>query len=537
MKFKKYLTQIIFTFIVFVGIFLRIYLVENIPPGLNIDEAAIGYNSYSILKTGLDEHGKFMPLTLESFGDWKLPLYSYVSTIPISIFELSVFSTRLVSIISGIVGIFLIYYISSLLFSKKSISLVSAFLYAVSPWSIFFSRAAYEVNLATTVFLGGFLFFLLGTKKARRNRFYLFFSGILFGLTLFAYHSYIIFMPLFVIFLSFYSFKRIRKKIMFLIIPFTVFVFVSGVSSYSGGLDKFTTTTVLNNNQIVYERVDKFRKDTVSHPIIFDKIHTRYLGVPYEILQNYLLSFSPEFLFDKGGEKLVHNLDGFGNLYIVDAFLILAGLIGLFYFKEKNKSLIIAWVFICPIPSALTVDAPNSTRLFILMPAFVLLSSYGVWVVYSLMYKKILGRIFLGALVFIFMINFLFFLNLYFIHFQYNRAIFWRSGYEKLPVIANEYSDKKIVMQGVYDYPYIYFLFFNKYDPDKFRREVVYYPKTKEGFKYVKSFGRYRFVHALADEKEEPDTLYFDNQNFHPGDNFIKIQNGDPVFKYYTGKE
>ena len=42
--------------------FLRFYKIGQVPPSLNWDEVAIGYNAYSILKTGKDEWGVPFPL-------------------------------------------------------------------------------------------------------------------------------------------------------------------------------------------------------------------------------------------------------------------------------------------------------------------------------------------------------------------------------------------------------------------------------------------------------------------------------------------
>ena len=47
--------------IVVLAAFLRFYKLETVPSGFYVDEAAIGYNSYSILETGADEYGKFFP--------------------------------------------------------------------------------------------------------------------------------------------------------------------------------------------------------------------------------------------------------------------------------------------------------------------------------------------------------------------------------------------------------------------------------------------------------------------------------------------
>ena len=521
--------------IVLLGTTFRVVLLSLSPPALNIDEAALGYNAYSILKTGADEHGRFLPLLLESFGDWKLPIYSYIAIIPISIMGLSEMATRMPSIAAGIAGIIIIYYIAQVLFSKKTISLFAALFFALSPWNIYFSRAAYEVNLATTIFLMALLLLLLSLQSKKKSL-VLFVSSVLFGLTLFTYHSYIIFTPLFVGAMTVYYFKALKKKIVYFILPLLFFICISYFSNLSGGIGKAATTTIFNNKNIIYNRVENFRRDTVESPILFDKIHTKYAGIPYQILQNYLSSFSPAFLFDRGGEKLIHNLDGFGNIYVFDALLLLVGLLSMFYYREKRIPFIIIWLVLAPIPSSITLDSPNSTRLFILMPLFTLICAYGAYTLIKVLRGNTVGKIALIALVFLFFVNVMFFINIYFVHFKYHRENFWRYGYKEMVEVSNKYPDKKIVMQGLYDFPYIYYLFYNKYDPAKFQKESTYYPVSGDGFRFVKSFGRYRFVEALRDENETKDTLYFDNQNFHKEDSMILLPGGDPVFKYYVGK-
>ena len=80
--------------IITLSIFLYLYNLGNFPGGMVRDEAALGYNSFSILQTGRDEHGQFLPINLESFGDWKLPLYSYLSTLPIKFLGLTIFTKK-----------------------------------------------------------------------------------------------------------------------------------------------------------------------------------------------------------------------------------------------------------------------------------------------------------------------------------------------------------------------------------------------------------------------------------------------------------
>jgi len=57
-----------------IGIILRFWQLTKYPVSLSMDETAIGYNAYSILKTGKDEWGEFLPLAFKSVGDYKPPV-------------------------------------------------------------------------------------------------------------------------------------------------------------------------------------------------------------------------------------------------------------------------------------------------------------------------------------------------------------------------------------------------------------------------------------------------------------------------------
>ncbi|MFZ5845558.1 MAG: glycosyl transferase, partial [Patescibacteria group bacterium] len=103
----KKLQLIILTLILIIAATLRLYRLSVIPPGVNRDEASIGYTAYSLLKTGRDEYGRFLPLSFQSFGDWKLPLYIYTTTLFVKIFGLSELAVRLPSAIAGILTVLL----------------------------------------------------------------------------------------------------------------------------------------------------------------------------------------------------------------------------------------------------------------------------------------------------------------------------------------------------------------------------------------------------------------------------------------------
>jgi hypothetical protein len=64
--------------ILILALFSEVFTIASTPILLNPDEAALGYNAYSILQTGKDEHGQSFPLHLKSFGDYKPALYTYI---------------------------------------------------------------------------------------------------------------------------------------------------------------------------------------------------------------------------------------------------------------------------------------------------------------------------------------------------------------------------------------------------------------------------------------------------------------------------
>src|SRR4051812_19724477 len=103
--------------ILLLSAFLRFYDIGNDPPGLYIDEVSIGYNAYSILKTGKDEFGASFPMAFRSFGEYKMPVYIYTTSLAMALFGKSEFSVRFTSAFSGVVTILLFYVFVELLFS------------------------------------------------------------------------------------------------------------------------------------------------------------------------------------------------------------------------------------------------------------------------------------------------------------------------------------------------------------------------------------------------------------------------------------
>src|SRR3989344_7651095 len=116
---KNRLTYLILGLIIVAAAFIRLYQIGSVPPSPDWDEVALGYNAYSIMLTGRDEYGKFMPIVMQSFDDYKPALYAYFIIPFITLFGLDIISVRLPSALFGILTILAAYFLVHELFKRK----------------------------------------------------------------------------------------------------------------------------------------------------------------------------------------------------------------------------------------------------------------------------------------------------------------------------------------------------------------------------------------------------------------------------------
>ena len=110
-----------------IGSITRLLWLSRYPVGFTPDEAAFGYNAYSLLLTGRDEWGtswwKLFFTNLRSFGDYKLPLYAFLAVPTVKIFGLTEFAVRLPNAIFSVLAIGAIYLLANKLFPDKELKI------------------------------------------------------------------------------------------------------------------------------------------------------------------------------------------------------------------------------------------------------------------------------------------------------------------------------------------------------------------------------------------------------------------------------
>ncbi len=192
---NKKVVYLILTIIVIVAAVLRLYQLGSVPPSPDWDEAALGYNAYSILETGKDEYGKHLPVILRSFDDYKPALYAYLIIPLLLFFDLNTFVVRLPSALFGIIAVVATFFFVRELFREKNsnvISLLSAGLLAISPWHIQFSRIAFEAQVGLSFNILAMLFFVKGIKRP----IFLTLATIFAGLSIYVYQSEKVYLPI-----------------------------------------------------------------------------------------------------------------------------------------------------------------------------------------------------------------------------------------------------------------------------------------------------------------------------------------------------
>lgn len=533
---------------------LRFYQLGQTPPSLNLDEVAIGYNAYSILQTGMDEYGTRFPIAFRSHDDYKAPFYIYLTTLPIALLGLTEFAVRLPSALIGTLTIPLTYLLTQQLFSTKSkishssyfsyLPHLSAFLLAISPWHLQFSRAAFETNVAVFFVVLGIWTYLKGIDQPK----YWFVTAISFAASIYTYHSNKLFIPAISLILAYHAFSTIKRHLKLTSLVFVTFTLIVAplipfMLSPEGqlrfkGTNVFNTPTLVDTNQ--EQLLDQWRQGREYQAKLF---HSPYLAGLQVVLKGYFSHFSYDFLFHGESGPPKNHTTNVGLLYLWELPFIIIGLYALYHRQIPHRSILIAWLLLAPIASALTWDVPSSTRTTILLPTFQILTALGILNTLSNL-KPTTQKIFTTTLSLIM----LFFLGHY-LHNYYHvspkiHSDAWQYGYKQAVLASQKYSNSvdQIFVSTRLKQPQNFFAFYTKYDPHTYIE--VDGGTVSGGFNETKNhFGNYRFTDITWDEKYmQPNTLYIDFANI-PESRFkpletINLLNGQPtIVLYKTGHE
>lgn len=469
------------------GGFLRFYGNTLNPVSLNIDEVSIGYNAYSILKTGRDEYGVWFPLSFRSVGDYKSPVLIYLTVPSIAIFGLNDFSVRFPVAFMSTISIILFYFFFKEFTGNRTISLISTVLIAISPWHIYFSRYAAESSMALSFLIAGvFCFF----KMIKGKWIWSIFAALFLVLSMYTYHAERLFTPLLSVLLIVFNLKAIlkdKKKIiifamLFLAASVPLFISIIFGSDKTRFQSTFITTDIVFYRQVLM----KAEIENISlseYPLLF-----------FYWARKYLFYFDSKFLFYSGLNLTVPGTYGLGVVYLFELPLLILGIIYLVKNRMQNKYVLLLWVILGILPASLTNNEQHALRALLVLPMVIIVSGIGAnYFIQGMNIKPSVFKrgLYLGYLLFL-VWNLFYGLLIYTVHFPKQRDEDFMAGTKQTVeyALANKNKYKEIVFDPyrgieapyIVSIPHMYILFYSKYDPATYQKEEKIRPDGSFGF-------------------------------------------------------
>lgn len=505
--------KVLFLILIFVA-FLRLYKITVNPPSLFGDELDLGYQAYSILKTGKDYQGNFMPLHFHSLAEWRTPLYLYSAVPTVAIFGITPLGVRLPAAIFGTLGIYAFYLLVHKLSKNQRLAILAALLLAINPWHLQYSRAGFEVTEMLFFLILGVYLFLKSLKSSK----YLWLSVLFLTLPPWIYSTAKFFSPIFMLGLFILYKKEIfsiqkRQLILSSIVGMVLILPLLYVNFFGGGATRFNYISVFSDPVIesevgTFRQVDaKARGETglgLSPTLIDRIIHNKYTFVGEKVIKNYLQAFSSEFLFIKGDPDPRHSI-GIGEFYRIEIFALFFGIV--FFIKSKlldfkEKLLISLWLIIAPLASSITRDGGNhATRLILLLPPIILVIALG-WHGIFMSFPRVWNKVLVLGVVGIYIVSFGLYSHVYYVHYPLASERWWHYGwgpaFDEIKSVDSNYD--KVIISMSEEPAWIFFAGYYQYPPDLWQKE---YPIGNDvevsGFGKISHTGKFFFGSPLGD--------------------------------------
>jgi 4-amino-4-deoxy-L-arabinose transferase-like glycosyltransferase len=341
--------------VVLLATVLRVYQLKDVPAGLYCDEAALGYDAYSIATAGMDENGNRFPLFFWSFGvSYKNPVFVYAAALPVKLLGLDEFSIRLTSALFGVGTVIAIFFLGRAL-AGPWVGLFAAIFLSVCPWHLQFSRIAFELISFPFLFVIGVTLLVRFTQGRRTLPAAMFFCGM----CPYAYAVADLFVPLFLGGFTLLYLPTLWRRWRESVLALAVLLLTAGPAM-----------VFLYRHQ--GQGTQYFRNTTMLHPAQGVGSEVRHLW------QNYQAFFSRSFLLEHGDPIVRHAVRTFGELLPVYLPFLLLGVLVAAVRRDRASKLVLWWLALYPIAPSLMTEIPSASRGIIGAPAFCLLAALGL---------------------------------------------------------------------------------------------------------------------------------------------------------------
>lgn len=326
---KKYQEQFLITSLILLAVFPRVLFLTDNPPGFHGDEAWTGIDAIRIQNEGIIE-----PYVGSALGQPIGP--AYLTAFIFELFGPSQWSIRFSMALFGIITIPLFYIFVRQFFGSFS-SYWATFTLTLSLYHIHYSRIGFMLISAPVFQLLTLIFLTFWIKK--QKNIYAIVAGIVLGLGLYTYNTFIFFpfmIPFFLV--SFLSIKKLANRWRGLLLFILTFIVISyplirvvlfDSDYYFSHAKTVSSISKISTEGITLSEIHSLNKD--------------FLTRTYDFLNGHNLDYG----------------DGYGSSssfnYIV-LFTILFTVIYVLFTKKRKHSFAVVSLLICLLPLYLTVD-------------------------------------------------------------------------------------------------------------------------------------------------------------------------------------
>lgn len=416
-KMKKMInnTKVVLVIILIFGFVIRFINIWDNPISMYGDELTMVYDTYSILKTGYDQTGQYLPLTFK-MGENRPVGYGYFSIPFVTLFGTTALGIRMLSVLSG-VGLMVVMFLLGRYLFSRNIGLITAGMTAFSFWDIALSRGGFETHFALFLATLGIYLFL----RSRENPAYYIASAVSFALSMQTYSTFKLTVPLMIIVLIWYmgyqsTVSSMRSKIWYSAIAALILVstlLLVGIRAISFNSEsRFASLNIFSQHGLRQELITKINNDISNSTSdsytakLFHNKPVEYLNI---LINLYIKNFSPDFLFLSGDRNPRHNMATMGQMNLSEIITIFFGLVVLIRPSNQHKTkFIIGWLLLAAIPPTLLMQ-PHALRGSFMLPPLILISSLGVNWFWRVNNKS--GFIFKWLIVGLFLLQFVVFME------------------------------------------------------------------------------------------------------------------------------
>jgi 4-amino-4-deoxy-L-arabinose transferase-like glycosyltransferase len=368
--------------ILLLAAFLRVWQIQEIPPGIYPDEAVNTADAIRTLETK-------QPQVFYPANNGREGLFNNLLALSFALFGISIWSFKILPATIGVLTVFGQYLLAHELFRKQLgekrsqlIGLFSSFLLAISFWHINFSRIGFRAILLPLALSFAFFFLLRGMRLKKLWSFGA--AGIIYGLGAYTYISFRLSALLVMAAFLMWFFQALKEKwLKQFILSVCIFAFVS---------------LAIATSLLLY---------FVSHPDFF---FARAEGVSIFTQPQPLLAFAQSLgrhlaMFHIAGDlNWRHNFSGSPELSLAAGLFVLIAIAYAVKRWDSIFALLFVWFFALLLPGALTFEGiPHSLRVIGVIPAVYALAGLGCllffsWLKNTLDQRNVNHTVFLVAL-------------------------------------------------------------------------------------------------------------------------------------------